>query len=1130
MDFLWRIELLGWLRIVGGDRVITQFRSKNIAALLAYLAYHRQGTHPRERLIELLWPECEPKVGRNNLRVALAHLRRMLEPPGVPAGAVIVPDLDAVRLNFAVIRTDVEEFEAAVEAANRASNDAEGARRLAEAAVLYQGELLPGFHQQWVLAERERFAEAYFQALRRLITLRERAGDLPDALQWARRAVAADPFREEAHHELIRLLTAAGETDAVHQQYSELERMLEQLGSRPAWEIRSLIDGLPRAGRGQRAGGRVDSASPAADAPPAPAEASSPQTAHCRSFPGSRLPFYLTRFFGREEEIVQLEEWLAPVSCSAPSADRAETSSRFRLVTLVGAAGIGKTRLAVAVAQRVRPAYQQAVWFASFVGLSDPRHMPDRVLEALPISRSPNLEPLDQIAAFLCSLSTPDQPSYLAGCCLLLLDNLEHLLPEAGVFVADLLQRVSTLALLATSQERLGLPGEQELQVRPLPAPEEGSVPEELLLSPSVQLFVDRAQAARPEFQVTSRNALAISRLCAALEGLPLALELAAARVQVLSPGQMLSRLDRRFELLNSHRQAADVRHRSLQAALDWSYSLLSEERRRFLARLSVFRGGWTLEAAEAICAAHGRSRDARDGTAAIDLLDQLQACSLITCEEVSAGGSTEMRFRMLETVREYASHQLGPEERAQIERRHAAYYLDLVESGEAALRRPQERYWLRRIAIEHDNVRAALDWSLRSDPAQTGLRLAAAVSPFWSHEGYVLEARQRLELLLAATPTERTAWRAKALVRTGEMWRVAGDWPRGAAQLRESLALYQELQDDSGIAAALLFLGQIADGQGDAEQAVAHYEDSLALSRAAGDQKLIPRVLWALGNLHRGRCRFSEATAFFEESLALCRELGDTGGVTVSLWYLGNLEKGRGEYERARELYEEGRELAREMDDEVRMGLFPGGLAHVALGLGQFEVAAAHFAETLEIHRRTGSKEGVAWVLLGLGQLACARGDPSLARAKLSEALALFREVGHVSGIATCLAELGETASAEGDLEAARSLICDSLAIRLKLGAKGLIPRGLAVMASIAAAQGSLELAARLLGAAANLRDHLNVQPSLPERQKLEAQIAGLRLALGEAAYTVAWESGRGMDLEQALLLAFHPTPAPAR
>ncbi len=778
MDARCRIELLGGLRATQGDRTITRFRTQKTGALLAYLAYHRNRSHPRELLIEILWPEADLASGRNNLSLALSSLRRQFEPPGVPAGAILTTDRANVALNPALVTTDAAEFEALVNAAG-SEDGPERLQALAEAAALYRGPLLPGYYEEWIEPERARLAEAYLAALRALARHHAQARDFPRALDYARRAVAADPLREEAHRSVMRLLAAAGQLSAALAQYRELEAVLRrELDRGPSERTRQLAREIEEAaGKGapvrrQPAGaattrlGALEASQrsgsdgapvPGAPVTPSPCPAALVPSTAPRDATATRgawtLPLQLTRFFGRETELERLADLLHPgrqgssgAEVQGPRGAEGQEDPRrqgskgareqgrtgpeppcapvpllprslaapdeTRLVTLTGPGGTGKTRLAVEAARRLLNRFSGAVWFVPLADVSDARLLPEAIGDALRLPRSPGTDPFDLATEILAR-----QPS------LLVMDNLEQVIEEAAPFLQRLIERVPTLTCLVTSRQRLDLSAESEYSVTPLPTPRGIDTPERLVEFDSVRLFVDRAQAVRPDFQVTNQNAPAVAELCDRLEGIPLAIELAAARAQVLSPAQMVQQLSplrrptswvpregqgegsRRFDVLVSRRRDAVERHRTLRATLDWSYRLLSPDLQRMFARLSVFQGGWSLAAAEAVC----------DEPAALDRLEELRACSLVLAGEDGTAREGQVRFRMLDTLSEYAAGQLSPPDLADARRRHLGYFLLLAEEAEPQLHGPRQGEWLDRLETERANFRAAPDCRLAS-------------------------------------------------------------------------------------------------------------------------------------------------------------------------------------------------------------------------------------------------------------------------------------------------------------------------------------------------------------------------------------------------------------------------------
>jgi predicted ATPase/DNA-binding SARP family transcriptional activator len=671
MDPACRIEMLGWLRVLQGDRVVSRFHTRMTGGLLAYLAYYQQRSHSRGALVELFWPEREPLSGRRSLRRALTWLRRQLEPPGVPPGAIILADRAAVQLNPDACTTDVALFEAALQAADQAAADAEKVRHLSEAVELYRGEFLPGYFEEWVLQERQYLAEEFCLTLEQLTALLEEQGDYSRALRWARRLVVADPLREEGHFRLIRLLVAVGQPAAALRQYEELERLLElALMAEPSAEIRAFVEGIGRRATLVAGGAGISPVRPArlgsaAERPLA-----------------SNLPAPIAGFFGRHHEMAALLRLLLGEKNGPRAA---------RLVTLTGAGGIGKTRLALVVAHRMCEGWRRAVCWVPLIDLAPSaatdedsaatcRRIAEKILAGLGVPRAPTTDPLEQAVAVLSR-----QPTVL------LLDNLEHLLPAAASLVRTLLERVEHLTVMATSRRQLGLVGERLFPVPPLPVPvvssraaiargsgageqARASDIRQLQANPSLRLFVDRAQAVKPDFQLTERNATVLAELSRQLEGLPLAIELAAARAASLTPEQIVERLAARFELLARPEWQGDPKQRSLRAALDWSHQLLTPELQRFFARLSVFRGGWTLAAAQAVC------QEPR----ALECLDSLRENSLILAEE----DGPVMRYRLLETLREYGAEKLHEAGESETTRGgHLEHFTQVAEAVEPEVR-----------------------------------------------------------------------------------------------------------------------------------------------------------------------------------------------------------------------------------------------------------------------------------------------------------------------------------------------------------------------------------------------------------------------------------------------------------
>jgi predicted ATPase/DNA-binding SARP family transcriptional activator len=963
MEARWRIELFGGIRVLPASDQATdpsepkarRLPIQKSALLLAYLALHLRQSHPRDRLLDLFWPDMDADAGRDNLSKALSTLRHQLEPVGVPAGSVLLADRQSVQLDPDAVSTDVADFDELLRAAAHVEGPDTHASLLERAIALYRGELLPGCYGEWVLLEQARCSERYADALEEWAGALEQMGDLESALAAAHRAVEADPYREEPYRAQMRLYATVGRTGAALKVFQELARILKaDLGISPAASTRELADRIqqnpdafliPRAPRPPREGDRPETGDHRFVAVPedgvtGPEDGSgfvapSPR----RPVPPSELPLQLTRFFGREREVAHLTRWLR--------------DPETRLVTLTGSGGSGKTRLALEVARQTAPEFAGRVWFVDLAPLRDPSLIPFAVAGALRLPATPGQDPLDGVVEALRESS-----------CLLLLDNFEHLLrdlcpesegpPRGGstALVRLLLERVPELTCLVTSRQPLHLGGEHEFPILPLAVPERSAAPERLAAYGSVALYVDRAQSARPDFAVTAQNAEAVAALCRKLEGMPLAIEMAAAWAKTLSPAQMLERIEGHLDLLVSRRRDLPPRHQSLRATFEWSYDLLSPELQACFAWLSVFRGGWDLEAAEQLAAAapftprpEGEERGGRRPKGALALLSELQEQSWIVVEE----RENETRWRMLEPLREYALEKLaGRCETESVCAWHARYFLDLAEQAEREAQGLQRKACMERLEREHDNLRAVLAWC-QADPcrAEMGLRLGASLEWFWLRQGYAAEGRQWLERALARCDQASIEVRAKALTNAGWLAEHQGDRASCAALAGAARSLYEQTlaslrdgEDKSALAARLHRLGGLAFWQGDRAAAEAYYEESLALFREVGDQRSIAMMLYALGGEILARGDRKAAQALFEESLTIWRALGEKQGLIHPLGAVGHIARDEGEFGRAAALYRESLALRVEAQDRFEVAQSLGDFAILAARQGQAERA----------------------------------------------------------------------------------------------------------------------------------------------------------------------------------------------
>jgi predicted ATPase/DNA-binding SARP family transcriptional activator len=859
LNIVWRIELLGGLRAVRGGIAVTRFRTRKTALLLAYLAHYSGRSHSRDELIDLLWQDDEVDAGRVSLRVALNSLRRQLEPPDVQAGAVIVADRFHVSLNPETISSDTREFEEGLKAAREAADDAARIDQLRQAIGLYTGEMLPDYYEDWVLAERNRLQEAYLGALRQVIRALAQSRKLHEAVVYARQAVQADPLREESHRAVITLEKALGKPSAAWEQFRALERILrDELDAEPSPTTLALIRDLPHQPRPlakscghPAAPGSQDTTATADDAVALPTPR--PRDA------ASRLPSTFTRLIGREQVLERIEQILLPGNPNG-------AALRQRLITLTGTGGVGKSRLAVEVARRLAGAYDGAVWFVPLAELSDPRRIVDAVRRAICPPETTG-EPLEQVLSVV-----GDAPA------LLVLDNVEQIADGVPPVLMTLLKRAQQLACLVTSRRSLSVPGGLEIPLAQLDVPDASLPLAQLAENESVQLFVDRGQAVRPDFQVTPGNAQAIAEICRQLDGIPLAIELAAARIRALAPSQMLEMLRQRFEVLTSRWPDKSSRHRSVWAAVDWSYRLLPQEVQQFFVRLSAFRGGWTLDAAAAVCL----EPDAGEGMQAVSLclsyLEQLRSHSLIVVEE----GIPEMRFSLLETLREFAAEHLAEQDAAITADRHAASFREVALAARQTLLGPEQQNVIRRLDGETGNIRAALDWHA-SEPARVelGLQMAEALWRWWWIKGDLSEGREWLTRLLDL-PSEAslTAARANALNAAGILAYSQNDLTAARQLHEESLAIRRELGDRRGIALSTGNLANIDYLQGRYAEARPLFEECLEAFRVVNEPAAVASTLANLGLVSLYLGDRHRARSYNQESCDIRAELGDDWGV----------------------------------------------------------------------------------------------------------------------------------------------------------------------------------------------------------------------------------------------------------
>jgi predicted ATPase/class 3 adenylate cyclase len=658
----------------------------------------------------------------------------------------------------------------------------------------------------------------------------------------------------------------------------------------------------------------------------------------------NNLPVQLTSFIGRSREKDEVKQML----------------SKERLLTLTGSSGSGKTRLALQVAVEMIEYFNDGVFFVLLAPITEPGLVASTIAQSLGTIESSARTIMDSLKDYLQNKSL-----------LLLLDNFEQVI-SAAPLVAELLVACIELKILITSREGLHVSGEIEYPVLPLELPNLKQLPplESLSHYAAVELFIQRAKAVKPGFEIKNTTAPAVAEICYRLDGLPLAIELAAARIKLLPPPAMLTRLEHRLEFLTGGGRDAPVRQQTLRNAIAWSYDLLDENEQKLFQRLSVFIGGFTLDAVEAV---------AEENPSPGPVLDRLESLLDKSLLQEVEGTNSELRFVMLETLREYGSEQLEANgEQSTIRQRHANFFLSIAEQTKARLGSAGQVEWIDRMEQEHDNLRAALEWSKTADgAAETCLRLADALGLFWEVRGYYTEGRERLAAILLTDPAQgRTAARARLLARASELAYRQSDYSATKSFAGESLAIYREIGDRQGIASALIKLGNAATEMGDYTFASGFLEEALKTWRVLEDKHGIARALISSGWVALRSGKYGLAKTRLVEALALSRDLGDTRSIAFELAGLGEVALRQHDYVRATHLVEESLELRRHLGNKWGVGVSLGILGWVAMREEKWDRALARLGESLEVRREIGDQSGSAWCLERLAAVAMAQGQ----------------------------------------------------------------------------------------------------------------------------------------------------------
>ena len=1074
------ISLLGTFQITRGSTSITACESNKVRALLAYLAVESDRPHRRDALAALLWPESAQSTALNSLRNALANLRRAIGDAEAKPPYLLITR-ETIQFNRASnCRLDVD---ALIQLTNGLQDNVQV--RIA-AVESYRGPFLEGFSipdsaafEEWASLWRERLARLTLEGLRWLAEYYEARREYTPALEYSRRQVALEPWMEEGHCQLMRLLALSGQREQALRQYHIVcEILSKDLQTQPSPGTTRLYQEI--------LSGSLSAASE-------------------KVRPLHNLPVQTTSFIGRQKEIETLKALIL--------------SGQTRLVTVTGAGGTGKTRLALRVAEELLEVFPDGVWLVELAALADPNLLPVTVASVLNLHEVPDRPILQVLVDYLRNKRM-----------LILLDTCEHLVDGVARLVDRILHDCAQIVILITSREILGINGETTFRCPSLKLPENHSLPpgiaieqrEAIVSCEAVRLFLERSSQASPAFVMTEKNAPIVAQVCCRLDGIPLAIELAAVRTRLLSIEQIAGRLDHAFLLLTGGSRTALPRQQTLKATIDWSYNLLSPAERTLLLRLSVFSGGWTLEAAEAVCSGEDDRSDSLPQEKILDLLSRLVDKSLILVEPDEG---SEPRYRMLDTVRQYAHERLVESDGdAAVRQRHLDYFLQLAEQAEPHLRAWGMLKWLQRLEDELPDLRLALEWSL-SGPVEQGLRLGSALFQFWHLHSRKFEGIQWLERLLDVQQAGQTCQADEAIqphsplrrIIRGKALIVAGNlnsyYPgihaeHARMQLQEAKIIFQELGD-----LALRYQPLVMLYNASSEE---DYRDSLAMARRVGDDFVAAETTSILGGFFLQRGDLQQTMSLSREHLAIRQKIGDVDGEALALELMAEMEFLQGNSRRAIELWEASQrvyQIIKTYEWALYFSSFP---IWVALVQGDYQrsfelskaqlTAGQEISSSLVIVEALGNLCRAAWALKEYDQVA----------QRCVEVLGPDWENKLPYGREVLFYIFGRVALSQGDYAQAGAYLTQFTQI-CSLG--NLL--GMQTLGVLAAVSKQDRRAAVLFGALDQRYSWLKNVSTPAERIEYEQALASVRAALGESAFTAAWAEGQALTVEQTMEMA---------
>lgn len=797
----------------------------------------------------------------------------------------------------------------------------------------------------------------------------------------------------------------------------------------------------------------------------------------------NNLPVQLTSFIGREKEMKYAKELLM----------------NSRLLTIAGTGGAGKTRFSLQMGADLVDDFANGVWLIELAELNDPFLLTQSFLDCFGIKEEQDKTPEQTLTDFLKHKEI-----------LIILDNCEHLIRACAVLAERLLLQCPRLKIITTSREALNCAGEQiyRIPALTLPHPRSKDTPDQLTQYESVRLFIERALAVNPEFKVTNENAPALAEVCSRLDGIPLAIELAAARTKVLSVEKIHKRLNDRFGLLKGGTRTALPRQQTLRALFDWSYELLTEKEKILWSRLSVFSCGLTLEAAEAIC-----SDETIRKNCIIDLLTGLSEKSIIIFDE------SKERYRLLESIKQYGREKL--KNKNEIFSKHLDYFLELSQTAKPELKGSNVKLWLNIFEADHNNFLSAIEWGVENEEAEKGGMIADAFWKYWEISGQYSSGIRILEIILNKKGDLSETTRVKLLNKVGNLYKFQGNYEVAGKFFEESLSISQKMKDKIGISASFINLGSLAFTQGDFEQAKKFFEESIAIKRDLGDKIGIAGSLNNLGGISFSQGEYKQAKEYYESSLAIRKEIGDKIGIAASLNNLGGLELYQGNYEQAKKLFEESLSIKKEVGDKKGIAYTLGYVGSVSNQQGDYEQTKKIYEESLSILKEIGDKQGIADFLNNLGNLASSQSNYEEARKFYEKSLNAFREIDARLGIASSLNNLGETLSFLGNCLGAKESLEESLTIFREIGDKHGIADSMNNLGKLSFYRGNYGMAVILFSVSEKIMESIGGVLDKVRQTGKDETLAKLHEHLSEEEFNKFWEEGKKLTLEEAVELA---------